>query len=389
MAAASSTARQPQPSAMSAGLAAPDAIIFYHIGKVGGGSVRRAFWQQACRANATLTTLTKCQQASGRGDARFGEFLLTNSNRRGLIHAPGRTYEGCLACPALTPMAAALVCRSPPQSSRVVHMAHIRLGSELGWLAAAARTVVEQRAGHLRMPTTSPRTGYFGRAPRGSVSGTCGGATNGSSAFADLQQLNARWPRLDANFGPLYAATRPHVARTVLLREPFAHLTSMYHCERLTKRFACDNSSAIDVWASEDARGNRALRREGGGVLCETTVRLCGVDCEPRFWAGARMESLFAQTEHNLRHTFDVVGVLERLPRFYADIGRLHPALRNIQPPTKRAHEQPSTRAKIACEAHWTSAQNRARAQRESSIVAQLVRWHSVALERSGGPGGT
>lgn len=354
--------------AACAGLA-PDAIIFYHIGKVGGGSVRTAFWRHASRDNAT---------------DRIGEFLLTNSNRRGLVHAPGRTYEGCIACPALTPMAAALVCRAdPPQSSRVVHMAHVRLGSELGWLPASALAAVEQRAGPLRVPTTLPRD-YFGRGQR---HGTCGGATNGSSAFADLQQLNTRWlARLDANFGPLYAAMRPHVARIVLLREPFAHLTSIMLWDDHAKHFACDNISAIDVWASEDSRGNRALRRERGGVLSETTVRLCGVDCEPRFWAGARLESLFAQTETNLRHTFDVVGVLERLPRFYADIGRLHPALHGIQPPAEHVHKQPATRAKLACEAHWANAQNRERARRESSIVAQLVRWHSVALERSGDP---
>ena len=56
--------------------------------------------------------LEQCQRATANGsvtlgDSSTGVYRLANSNRKGLLGARGRTYEGCIACPALSPMAAA------------------------------------------------------------------------------------------------------------------------------------------------------------------------------------------------------------------------------------------------------------------------------------------
>ena len=135
------------------------------------------------------------------------------------------------------------------------------------------------------------------------------------------------------------------------------------------------------------------IRRGDGAALAGVTAQLCGVDCEARFLAGARVDALEAQATHNLRHGFALVGVTEQFDNFVHAVQRLSPDLRGFT--EEHAHvgrrlaeeapkRKPDRKARCdenACKAYWAVAEHQEEGLRRSQVIGQVHRLYEVALE--------
>ena len=209
---------------------------------------------------------------------------------------------------------------------------------------------------------------------------------------ATLARLNAQWGDLRTNWGPFYEALgKRSVTRVTMLRSPWSQLASLFCWGRHAKRnFSCTNPHHVDLWAGLPLR-NTSIDKE-------VVLRMCGVDCEARFLAGAPVEVLLKQAAYNLRHSFAIVGVLEKFDGFVQAVRRLSPHLRQFS--EKHAHQLPRDRTlqnkpyrhgrpcpeaerKIAraCLAYWMDERNQRAGIKKSHVIKQLTRMYDIALE--------
>ena len=132
------------------------------------------------------------------------------------------------------------------------------------------------------------------------------------------------------------------------------------------------------------------IRRSDSAALAGVTAQLCGVDCEARFLAGARVDALEAQATHNLRHGFALVGVTEQFGSFVHAVHRLSPDLRGFA--ERHAHgrrlaeeaPKPDRAAgcdENACKAYWAVAEHQEEGLRRSQVIGQMHRLYEIALE--------
>lgn len=414
----------------------PSLFIFVHIGKTGGGSVRRGFWGlQECSARR-LPQWTGCLNEGG--------VTVGNSNRHRMVATPERTFEPHIVCPALSPLAVLGACRlratadamesalvnaSPPPIP-IVHMGHYRVGSELSWLGAKTPGLIQLADAHAtalappRLPTdfrgveavlpvlasgyalfderalaaqplrlngsdvggpdvfdkVRERRGFTALSPPEHWPQRMRRSAASPAVSTLLARQNSRWSGdLERNWGPLYEALgRQAVARITMLRSPWTHLASIFYFFGYHRRnYSCTDPRQVDMWAGKP-------RSDGASISDAVTLRLCGVDCEARFLAGASVQALEAQAAYNLRYSFALVGVTEQFEGFIEAVRRLAPNLRGfLANGTVHAHGR-RTQARSeedACKSYWSLVNNQREGLQESQVIRQMVHLYRIALE--------
>ena len=124
-------------------------------------------------------------------------------------------------------------------------------------------------------------------------------------------------------------------------------------------------------------------RSDGAAVDAEVTLRLCGVDCEPRYLAGASVESLLLQATTNLQLSFAHVGVLEHFDKFVRGVQRLSPHLHGFAELHAHGRMLSQTQNENACKAHWGQPGHQSDGLQKSQVLRQLRHLYDVALARA------
>ena len=416
----------------------PQLFLFLHIGKTGGGSVRRGFWSlQECSAHR-LPFWPECVEQGG--------VTVGNSNRHALVATPQVSFESQIICPALSPLAVLGACRlnandamqfalnNASHRTPIVHMAHYRLGTELSWLDAEApglpalanahrtklalpRNPIDFRGVQYSLPALTGTYSLFDERAMSHRLPLMEGSnlssvydviriSRGYTALATLKPVskkppspyaakvaallarqNSQWRRdLEANWGPFYAklSTEQAVSRITMLRSPWTHLPSIFCSKGFHQmNYSCTDPHQVDMWEGMP-------RSDGASISRGVTLRLCGVDCEARFLAGASLKALEAQAAYNLRHSFAVVGVTEQFGGFIQAVRRLSPHLGAFMATGEiRAHGRQlsgSTTAntgcpKNTCTAFWSDAEHQSKGLQESQVIRQMFNLYNIALE--------
>ena len=113
---------------------------------------------------------------------------------------------------------------------------------------------------------------------------------------------------------------------------------------------------------------------------------ICGEDCVARWALGlARLEELEMQANENLRHSFAVVGVLERTDRFYEMVrGRvayLDKFALDVDTTSGGRHGSGGKQAKQQCKDAFADPLRRKQLVRENPVLGVIVRLYQVALQ--------
>ena len=336
-------------------------LIFVHIGKAGGGSVRT-------RLATAAVNFTKGKEwhndfgsyypVSETEKARFCNSCF--SNRRPSLE---QSYEGTVGCHATTPIGNAIACpeglarldqviaRSAcSQNSATCHMVyagHNWLGAEFHWLP---RKHLVNWWDSLQRP--EPKIPWHRLDPsqiwcdQANVSRPLQNFQHEqlyeTCSLPLAQQVDAMAsvalsPHHDGvihSSPPLYASLP--VLRVTVLRDPFSWLMSKFFWHHHENTMTCDDiSQAIGHSTKESIPPDLPrpqLFFENGQpgwvpLFCfEYLSCICGEDCAVRYASGrANWDILEQQAEENLRHSFAVVGILEEIDDFYTMINaRVH-----------------------------------------------------------------
>ena len=123
----------------------------------------------------------------------------------------------------------------------------------------------------------------------------------------------------------------------------------------------------------------------------EHLMYLCGEDCVGRLMRGeASLNDVEAQAEENLRHSFAVVGVVERLSRFNGMVGKRVAYLGNMMHQNNassgsmKTHSSRTKRNAVEveqCTRAFADPAVRERLKKKHPELGALVRLYDVALE--------
>jgi hypothetical protein len=407
-------------------------LIFVHIGKSGGGSIRT-------RIAASSLNLTKHQLAKGREEVYGIEdgsyYPLNGTSKARFINSVSshrlpskeRTYEGTHICHASTPVGIAIACPSflnearrlekvasgecGPESDtcNVVYAGHNYFGSEMHWLP---RRYLEN---WWNSQWSSPEdqvapfwkklkpTGVWcnSRKPSRRAQNPWEYAAWYDECSVPLQrQVDARAAIAIAknlqqedisSFSAVYASLP--VLRVTVVRSPFSWLMSKYAWHwRRNQNVTCENlrdgvhGGATHLQGSRpqlidmDTTSEGWIRRMSLGHI----IYLCGEDCMMRYSTGtSNLQDLERQAEENLRHSFAVVGLLDESETFYemltARVGYIDTSLN----PDVRGNKHHSSNlpAIEKCKKLFTQVSTEKWLVNASPEVAVLHRLYKVAKE--------
>ena len=360
-------------------------LIFLHIGKMGGGSVRARFAAAALGYNRSHWAISDDPQAYYPvNDKERGYFC--NSGLYNFRYWYNKTFEGTFQCKAVTPLGQALACpayverfsnacRGCPIDGDVCHriyVGHNLLGNELHhlpprylqnwwrslsttnrtWSLPVSHHGYQTFAKHWDLlnvgntdwcPTASqPRPHTFQQANQWQTQ--C--AVPLAQQFDELALQWMKEQSSDAsplsgrvaldpsvNWGPLYASLP--VLRTTVVRNPFSWFVSKFFWGRLN-RFANCSDMDTAIWRPHipihhsipDNKARGWAHRHALGFI----LHLCGEDCHVRNEAiGPNrtaeeekiwVNSFLRQAEYNIRHSIAVVGLSEDLDGYYDMVTR-------------------------------------------------------------------
>mmetsp|Transcript_10435 Transcript_10435/g.25226 ORF Transcript_10435/g.25226 Transcript_10435/m.25226 type:complete len:537 (-) Transcript_10435:1504-3114(-) len=344
-------------------------LIFVHIGKSGGGTIRARFaasarrysrmtteWRHPDRDKHVYPILSKFP--NGTYGIMKGKFC--NSKNRHFrmssmksFHQEG--YEGLYDCQATTPIGRSVGCPSfwfkddncdgckdmnAPECN-TVYVGHNFLGNELHWLPApilqkwwmqhwspvfdnsefdkGMKSIAVGGRDPIWCPLrnrtrTIRRRDVLGGPRVKTLHGVC---TRVLSSRMDTL-FHSSWEEYNfthTNYAPFYASLPVH--RTVLLREPFAWLLSRFFWNKnFRSDFKCDdmvNATYLDPKSIALADNGWIYR-----MALEHLFYLCGEECMNRYEKGEmKLHTIEEQAEANLRHSFSVVGLLNETKSFY------------------------------------------------------------------------
>ena len=179
------------------------------------------------------------------------------------------------------------------------------------------------------------------------------------------------------SWAPLYASLP--LLRVTMLREPFSYLISKY------------------FWHSKQREDGMVCETGAGGWITEFSYNylwyICGEDCVARGWPGmpelGNLGELETQASENLRHSFAVVGLLEKTDRFYEMVrkrvaylqafGLGVESLTNLSNPV--GHKSAGSSAKKRCQEVLADPFRQAQLEKEYPVLSVLVRLYQVAVE--------
>mmetsp|Transcript_65367 Transcript_65367/g.181790 ORF Transcript_65367/g.181790 Transcript_65367/m.181790 type:complete len:455 (+) Transcript_65367:57-1421(+) len=365
------------------------ALIFVHIGKSGGGSVR------ARLAAAALDYNRSNWFAGGQDDhyyplpngerAKFCNSLHPN-HRLPDTRLKWKTYEGTVPCNATTPLGMALACRETfrrhcrgcaahQTHCHTVYVGHNGLGNELHWLPIpylqrwwqsdyGGRELIRSGAGvdnpaaHSSIDILDQGFGAFLPA----IKSLCGNPVQprprrGTNIWhwylpcgAPLaERMDAEFRRLfqSQDYSPFYASLPVH--RVVVLRDPWSWIVSKFFWNSLhRKNITCDDVRRETSNAGSE-KSSPPLPFTGWAesfLLSGYLFPLCGVDCVQRFERGRlTLAEAESQAASNIQQSFSVVGLLGEIDSFYHMVTTriayvnmtLHPEVRGARHSTKVA----------------------------------------------------
>jgi hypothetical protein len=349
-------------------------LIFVHIGKSGGGTIRARFaaaaenftrsshegWKRPTEDNHYYPVLSNF--SNGTQVIQRGRFC-TSKNRHYRMPKMRRFtnngYEGIFDCHATTPLGRMIGCPSfwfendgcggctdiNAPDCHTVYVGHNYFGNELHWLPAPYiqnwwnknwASVVpfpEVKNGlrsisvgttdpiwctrHNKSRTTKRNDVLAGRQRRESHTECSKDISNRMDAWfrASWKAIVPNSTSMDKNYAPIYASMPLH--RTVLLREPFSWLVSRFFWDSVYRtNYKCD-----DIEKATYFNPLSLNHSESGWVYqmaLEHLFYLCGEDCINRYETGEiNLNDIERQAEANLRHSFSVVGLLNETASFY------------------------------------------------------------------------
>ena len=350
-------------------------FIFVHIGKAGGGFIRRQVALSAVNYTRSKTAWHNSMKDSSYYPIRadngtlIGKASFCNSGHKHHMPLPQKTYEGTQTCTASTPIGQALTCPAysmncngdprDTESAQVVYLGHNGLGNEIHWLPVPylqhwwqqhwaiaedhrdignVNHVVTISDQWQRLDPTRTWCGGMHRPWQSNMSREeernateCGKQIQADIdrvAFATIQKHMAMNTSKDRGraWSAVYASLP--LIRVVMIRNPFSWLASKFSWSNLAKKgVICDNvTDAIFGAGHHDmykgVQGNNRKNQllvHGFGApgwarrfSLEYIYLLCGSDCWVRhLQQQATIKEVTAQAESNLRHAFSVVGILE------------------------------------------------------------------------------
>lgn len=344
-------------------------LIFVHIGKSGGGTIRARFaasaenytrsakdWRHPNRDHHFYPILSKGQD----GTERIFNGRFCNSKNRHFrmsemksFHQQG--YEGLHDCQATTPIGRSVGCPSfwfrhdncdgckhmDAPNCNTVYVGHNYLGNELHWLPAPmlqnwwmqqwspffANSEFDTGMNSISVGSRNPiwcplrnrtrtirRRDVLGGPRVQKLHDIC---TRVLSSRMDTL-FHSSWKEHNlthTNYAPFYASLPVH--RTVLLREPFSWLLSRFFW---TKDFRA-NYTCDDVFNATHLDPESIALADNGWMYqlaLEHLYYLCGEDCMNRYEKGLmNLRDIEDQAEANLRHSFSVVGLLNESRSFF------------------------------------------------------------------------
>ena len=410
-------------------------FIFVHIGKCGGGEIRRHilsagknFTKAENRktwASPALDTFyplgaasTSTVPSAGRR-ARFFNSAFKNQRPPGFDRRSGR-FEGVNVCPAATPLGFAFACHSTiraPARGRapsrnftaytevcgggdgsgdtnggdcdVVYAGHNLLGAEMSWLPWPwLSRWWEQHSTKLGLPNGTPVPGSRHACSHDATEHNP--SLNNSLLYTQCIMPAAREADADAarafsigkdaaqaystSWAPLYASLP--LLRVTMLREPFSYLISKY------------------FWHSKQKEDGMVCDTGAGGWITEFGYDylwpICGEDCVARAWPempehGKVLGELETQASENLRHSFAVVGLLEKTDRFYEMVRKRVAYLSafglEVGEVVDGRHRSGGGAAKERCKEAFADPFRQAQLEKENPILSVLVRLYQVGVE--------
>lgn len=350
-------------------------LIFVHIGKSGGGSVRARFaaaaenytrhshggWKLP-KEDSHYYPVQSGRLSNGTQVIQRGSFC-TSKNRHFRIPEvqtySNEGYEGIFDCHATTPLGRIVGCPSfwfdndacggcsdmNAPDCHTIYVGHNFFGNELHWLPAPyiqnwweknwASTFpspeVDDGLRSIRVGTTDPmwcalhsktrtmkRNDVLAGPLLRKLHKECSKDISNQMDMRFRTSWKAAVPNttiLAKNYAPIYASLPLH--RTVLMREPFSWLVSRFFWNGAYRsNYKCD-----DIYNATYHNPQSLNHTESGWIYqmaLEHLLYLCGEDCINRYETREiSLNDMERQAEANLRHSFSVVGLLNETSSFY------------------------------------------------------------------------
>ena len=352
-------------------------FIFVHVGKAGGGSVRRMI-------AAAALNYTKPNSKRVRQDTAFYPIHLNNSftiakaryasskhrNYRPIAaHHIMRSTERNVPCDAETPIGQATAC--PPtrsmcpkddgptsSSCHLVYMGHNFLGNEMHWLSNGYlerwwESIVGSQTNNAipswydipkcRFPECNPKREGKNLTKIGHEVDYLATQAVSSAYWKNVTDDNGR--KINPSWAPIYASLP--LLRVTMTREPFSWLASKFSWHQIGaeghpwKKLSYDNIEEM-TRRSADGFTKMMCRENGFGPGWANHFALlqimasCGEDCLVRYIHGsATLKDVEQQAEENLRNSYAVVGLLAEHQSFYNMISARVAYMANL---TQNAH---------------------------------------------------
>jgi hypothetical protein len=339
-------------------------LIFVHIGKSGGGTIRARFaaaaenytrlkWWDYDRDNHYYPMPSANSSLVDFARGRFCSSGYINRRKPNMTRSGFKTFEGSFPCHATTPLGKFVGCPAFFKDGRgcrgcrdlnaagcyVVYAGHNLFGNELHWLPApylqewwkqnwasvfppeaqsAVKSITPGTKDQIWCPSHTigkgtSKKGSLNRQDRHACSKTISDTMD--TLFRTSWESIAANAGMGQNYAPIYASLP--VQRTVLLREPFSWLISRFFWNPAYRdAYKCDDTASAAFYNN----GTFHIKGAGWGyeVMLDHLMYLCGEECINRYDMGEiNLVDIERQAEANLRHSFSVVGLLNETGVFY------------------------------------------------------------------------
>jgi len=355
-------------------------FIFVHIGKAGGGSVRRMFAAAAVdytrprdgdqwydmegayhlihidvpsKGSSDDTSTSTATNTIAK--ARFANSDHKNFRPR-LGYQQKGSFEGNRQCDAETPIGQALVCpntsksRCPNEDSgdpafssascHLVYVGHNMIGSEMHWLPSGylqrwwdstvggnsdGGTITAKITSWEDMPNWS-KCGQYDQKQEFPLTSKVKQCRKKLEREVDSLAYRTFYnSSIIQSWSPLYASLP--VLRVTMTREPFSWLASKYTWHKMDRKGRnyenieemTRRSNTTEAFANFLQSKSRPPPGWANYFALRYIMDLCGEDCLVRYVHGsATLQDVTKQAEENLRHSFAVVGLLNETQSFYS-----------------------------------------------------------------------
>jgi len=330
-------------------------FIFVHIGKAGGGEVRRMIAAAATNytkpKNLTVKQATSFYPIHLNGSSTIAKARYSSSRHRNFRPKAAffskASTERNSPCDAETPIGQAAACgmhsRCPDNddnstSCHLVYTGHNFVGNEMHWLPTGYLerwwdSTVKNQANDAvpswddipkcRLPKCRIKRSRRNMTEIGLEVDSLVTRTVASAYWEDVTEVNGK--KVAPSWAPILASLP--LLRVTMTREPFSWLASKFSWHQLGaegrawRKLSYDN---ITEMTSGPADGfNKMCKNEFGPGWANhfalyQIMALCGEDCLVRYVHGsATLEDVEQQAEDNLRNSFAVVGLLTKSESFY------------------------------------------------------------------------